>query len=199
MRLSLRFLRLFFFQLYILTSALFDTDNLSWFADHLQVLKTHPNSPRVTTSLYVTTASSSNANSADVSDAEDDRRALAVHGSGAVTAEKALRPSITTKHTFSSAASRDPEKNGTTTTKGGTRTSTSTDATGYSHGHLVLPGRPDTATLIREAVSTTPATGRVLVAACGPAGLMRTVRDVTASLIRGDGPGVELHCEQFGW
>ncbi|KAJ4395932.1 hypothetical protein N0V93_000148 [Gnomoniopsis smithogilvyi] len=169
-------------------------DNLSWFADHLQTLKTHPHSPKVTTSLYVTTAaSSSNPASADVSDAEDDRRALAVHGAGA--AEKTLRPSI---HTSSSS---DPEKTGAASSSHSSKTrhSTSTDATAHSHGHAILPGRPDTAALIREAVSSTPATGRVLVAACGPAGLMRTVRDVTAGLIRGDGPGVELHCEQFGW
>ncbi|KAJ4419243.1 hypothetical protein N0V82_005046 [Gnomoniopsis sp. IMI 355080] len=177
-------------------------DSLSWFADHLQTLKTHSHSPKVTTSLYVTTASSTNAPSVDVSDAEDDRRALAAHEDGAVTAEKETLGHSITNHTSSS--SSDPEKTGATTTTSsssnkGARTSTSTDATGYSHGHPVLPGRPDTATLIREAVSSTPATGRVLVAACGPAGLMRTVRDVTASLIRGDGPGVELHCEQFGW
>lgn len=55
------------------------------------------------------------------------------------------------------------------------------------------------ATLIRGAVSSTPASERVLVAACGPDGLMTVVRDTTANLIRGDGPGVELHCEQFGW
>lgn len=68
----------------------------------------------------------------------------------------------------------------------------------FAYG-AIKAGRPDTATLIREAVSSTPSTGRVLVAACGPAGLMRTVRDTTASLIRGDGPAVELHCEEFGW
>ncbi|ROV92348.1 hypothetical protein VMCG_09144 [Cytospora schulzeri] len=67
------------------------------------------------------------------------------------------------------------------------------------HSHSIKAGRPDTATLIREAVSSTPPHQRVLVAACGPDGLMRVVRDTTASLIRGDGPGVELHCEQFGW
>ena len=40
---------------------------------------------------------------------------------------------------------------------------------------------------------------RVMVAACGPAALMRCVRDETARAIGGDGPAVELHCEQFGW
>ncbi len=65
--------------------------------------------------------------------------------------------------------------------------------------HAVKAGRPDVGSLVRDAVSTTPPNQRVLVAACGPDGLMRVVRDTTARLIRGDGPAVELHCEQFGW
>jgi hypothetical protein len=65
--------------------------------------------------------------------------------------------------------------------------------------HAVTRGRPDAATLIREAVDATPRHRRVLVAACGPAGMMRAVRDTAADCIRPDGPGVELHCEQFGW
>lgn len=182
-------------------------DNLTWFADHLQTLKTHPHSPKVNTSLYVTTASSSNSTSADVSDAENTQRAPL----GAGAAEKdafssSSRPRPRPVVVTTTSSSSDPEKtgggsgsgSGTSSTKG-TRSSTSTNDTAYSHGHAIKPGRPDTATLIREAVLSTPATGRVLVAACGPAGLMTTVRDVTASLIRGDGPGVELHCEQFGW
>ena len=71
----------------------------------------------------------------------------------------------------------------------------------HAHGfeNAIKPGRPEMATLIRQAVEGTPSNQRVLVAACGPDGLMRVVRDTTARLIQGDGPGVELHCEQFGW
>ncbi len=65
--------------------------------------------------------------------------------------------------------------------------------------HTVSSGRPDTATLVMDAVRATPAEQRVLVAVCGPRALMKTVRNTTAKCIRGDGPGVELHCEQFGW
>lgn len=64
---------------------------------------------------------------------------------------------------------------------------------------LAKSGRPDTASLIRNEVARTPPNQRILVAACGPSGLMRVVRDTTAGCIRGDGPAVELHCEQFGW
>ena len=65
--------------------------------------------------------------------------------------------------------------------------------------HPVKTGRPDLAFVIRNAVTTTPSNQRVLVAACGPNSLMHVVRDITAGLIKTDGPGVELHCEQFGW
>jgi hypothetical protein len=65
--------------------------------------------------------------------------------------------------------------------------------------HAIKAGRPDAASLIRNAVDLTPRNQRVLVAACGPDGLMRIVRDTTAKLMVGDGPAVELHCEQFGW
>jgi hypothetical protein len=67
------------------------------------------------------------------------------------------------------------------------------------YDYAVKSGRPDAASLVRDAVKTTPHNQRVLVAACGPDGLMRIVRDTTAKLIVGDGPAVELHCEQFGW
>lgn len=69
----------------------------------------------------------------------------------------------------------------------------------HPYQHVVKAGRPDLASLIREAVNTTPPNQRVLVAGCGPDTLMRVIRDTTAKLIRTDGPAVELHCEQFGW
>lgn len=63
----------------------------------------------------------------------------------------------------------------------------------------VTAGRPDSATLIREVVNSTPPNQRVLIAACGPAGLMKITRDTTAAVIQANGPAVELHCEQFSW
>lgn len=195
------------------------SDNLSWFADHLQTLKTHTRSSKVNVSLYVTKAASSTPTRANSSDARDSR-----HSSTAIIQEsdgrdKALESGLTSP-TSSTAAEpaaalsaeeklseahrhhhhSDPEaalgRPRQDLERGGRRGSTSTSS---SHGHEVRAGRPDAATLIRDAVSSTPADGRVLVAACGPDGLMRVVRNTTASLIRGDGPGVELHCEQFGW
>lgn len=196
-------------------------DNLSWFAEHLQTLKTHANSPKVNVSLYVTkTSSSSTATTAESSDAEDARHAYATNESdekkvlGHQVHHQTQSTTIEEKGNHDSFdVADDAEKAVITTTiqhdgtpRHGPLTpsaSTSTDdlwrGGHHHHGHEVKAGRPDAATLIREAVSSTPAAGRVLVAACGPEGLMRVVRNTTASLIRGDGPGVELHCEQFGW
>jgi hypothetical protein len=82
----------------------------------------------------------------------------------------------------------------------GKGTAKTADVVSHSfYEYAVKAGRPDVASLIRDAVRTTPRNQRVLVAACGPDGLMRVVRDTTAKLIVGDGPAVELHCEQFGW
>lgn len=125
--------------------------------------------------------------------------------------EKALERGIITTNTNIKGHNNttpDPEKALTSPSNYQRTPSDASLATTYSaagsstaddHRDVLKSGRPDTATLIREAVRSTPTNQRVLVAACGPDGLMRVVRDTTASLIRGDGPGVELHCEQFGW
>ncbi|KAF4468407.1 ferric-chelate reductase [Fusarium albosuccineum] len=63
----------------------------------------------------------------------------------------------------------------------------------------VLYGRPNVASLVHGAVESVPADKRVLVMGCGPRGLISAVRNATAECIMADGPGVELHCEQFGW
>lgn len=86
-----------------------------------------------------------------------------------------------------------------TTTITTTTAAVAADAATRGPCPLIKAGRPDAATLIREVVGSTPATQKVLVAACGPAGLMKVTRNTTASVIRADGPAVELHCEQFGW
>ncbi|CAN8106228.1 unnamed protein product [Discula destructiva] len=181
--------------------------NLSWFADHLQTLKAHPHSPNVTTSLHVSESSAlSNANTADSSDTEDsdpNRHGNNNNNNNSSSSEKAHAGDTTA----SFATAQDPEKHHPVRfghnhrhqqQRQQPRPRTSDDSY-HHHGHPVKPGRPDAAALIREAVASTPTTGRVLVAACGPDGLLRTVRDVTAGLIRGDGPSVELHCEKFGW
>lgn len=164
------------------------TENLSWFASHLQTLRTHPHSPKVNVSLYVTAASS--VESLDTTTDEEGHGQTNIEKSEIATSP--ISP-VAVASPQSSLADIDPEK-----ATDLARHHSANSSTGSSYG-AIKAGRPDTATLIREAVLSTPTTGRVLVAACGPHTLMRTVRDTTASLIRGDGPAVELHCEEFGW
>ncbi|KAK7746353.1 hypothetical protein SLS53_002312 [Cytospora paraplurivora] len=160
-------------------------DNLEWFSKHLQTLRTHDHSPKVNVSLYTTRASGT-------TDSDTDSRGSV--GSSEHTINSPSRPihghdEKALEHGIVPATSEDSMA-----------TAYSLASAGSTQLHRdIKAGRPDTAALIREAVSSTPSHQRVLVAACGPDGLMRVVRDTTASLIRGDGPGVELHCEQFGW
>lgn len=63
----------------------------------------------------------------------------------------------------------------------------------------VVYTRPDVSAILRSRITETPFEKRVLVLGCGPDKLMTEVRNTTAECIRGQGPSVELHCEQFGW
>ncbi|KAK4154164.1 ferric reductase NAD binding domain-containing protein [Chaetomidium leptoderma] len=198
-------------------------ENLSWFKEQLDLLRTHAHSPKVNISLYVTRASSSTSDlpsgSGSGSGSGSDDHTAGFDSSSEGTASPPLSP-----------VGSDPEKNGTQVApsalrwpsltqgdleketgatmetrvdhSGASGKDTASTAAAVSHTfveHAVKAGRPDAASLIRDALKVTPRNQRVLVAACGPDGLMRVVRDTTAKLIVGDGPAVELHCEQFGW
>ncbi|KAF4966886.1 hypothetical protein FSARC_5499 [Fusarium sarcochroum] len=65
-------------------------------------------------------------------------------------------------------------------------------------GLPITYGRPNVPGLIRDEVRKAAATERVLVMACGPAGLMREVNNTAASCIKVRGPDVDIHCEKFG-
>lgn len=202
-------------------------DNLTWFSQHLNTLRTHEHSPKVNVSLYVTAAPANDSaeqrrGSVLISDIRHMNRAATTTSSGQASIrslskasdehemhEKALSQGIfTIENKDRDPTTADPEKTLGLRNHRQRMPSDSSLATAYSaagsstadeHRDVLKPGRPDTASLIREAVQSTSQHQRVLVAACGPNGLMRVVRDTTASLISGDGPGVELHCEQFGW
>ena len=59
--------------------------------------------------------------------------------------------------------------------------------------------RPDVEVFIRTIIGESLPDQRVLVLGCGPSRLMQAVRNTSANCISGEGPAVELHCEQFGW
>ena len=191
------------------------SENLSWFREQLDVLRTHAHSPLVNVSLYVTRASSSISDSPSGNESSDNatRSDSSSEGAespplspvGADLEKDAIQIPSSSARRWPSAAedALEKEMGGTIETRVGKSgkddmTSTATVPRTYFE-HAIKSGRPDAASLIRDAVKTTPRNQRVLVAACGPDGLMRIVRDTTAKLIVGDGPAVELHCEQFGW
>ncbi|KAH6842565.1 ferric reductase NAD binding domain-containing protein [Chaetomium sp. MPI-CAGE-AT-0009] len=191
-------------------------ENLSWFKEQLELLRTHAHSPKVNVSLYVTRAptstsdlpseneSSEHVGHSDSSSDGADSPPLSPAGSDL---EKNTRQTTTPARWQSlSHGSHAKEMGSTIETQvkhsGAVEEKSTTGAEVVSHTFFEYPvktGRPDAASLIRDAVTTTPRNQRVLVAACGPDGLMHVVRDTTAKLIVGDGPAVELHCEQFGW
>ncbi|KAK0615041.1 ferric reductase NAD binding domain-containing protein [Bombardia bombarda] len=187
-------------------------ENLSWFREHLDALKSHEHSPKVNVSLYVTRAPSSPSDSphgsgTNLESSQSRSSQSSVGGSSTPTmppshsdAEKSMpqlpQPTHHLERELERAMGSHTDHKEATIRKEGETTLTSHSSYG---DHAIKPGRPDVASLIREAVTSTPANQRVLVAACGPDGLMRVVRNTTAKLIRGDGPAVELHCEQFDW
>ena len=151
---------------------------MSWFDDQLHTLKTHTFTSRVKTILCVTRHS------------EPESLHLPANGRpyqpalrSASSAEVSLEPPLE-HHRPELSSEKDFE----------TRPSLP-----KAQGYTVTHGRPDVATLIQDAVAKTGHKQRVLVAACGPEGLMNVVRQATSPLIQWGGPGVELHCEQFGW
>ena len=62
----------------------------------------------------------------------------------------------------------------------------------------IEPGRPDFHAGISKVVEESTVDNRVLVAACGPGGLVDGVRDAVKRNTKKSGPSVELHVEAFG-
>ncbi|KAK8098403.1 uncharacterized protein PG998_013889 [Apiospora kogelbergensis] len=145
-------------------------DNLSWFAEHLNAIRSHAHAPRVALKIHATREVSSST----------DTSAVAVDDS-----------SLRKTETVIEGGAEELSKVRTAVHRTGTNVSV--------HDVPVEQGRPDIAALIRSAIATVGRDQRVLVAACGPDKLMKVVRNTTAECIAVDGPAVELHCEQFGW
>ncbi len=63
----------------------------------------------------------------------------------------------------------------------------------------ISTGRPNIPSMISSIVKNVKLDERVVVAACGPEGLVNVARNATARCVRAGGRSVELHVEQFGW
>jgi len=62
----------------------------------------------------------------------------------------------------------------------------------------IYQGRPDVASIITETVAGADKHDRMVVAVCGPGGMMLDARKSVAENIKVDGPSLELHSEHFG-
>ncbi|KAI0146941.1 ferric reductase NAD binding domain-containing protein [Xylariaceae sp. FL1272] len=169
-------------------------DNIAWFAQHLNNLMLHEHSPKIAFKLYLTRLPSTGPTLAPAPHT--------ISQSSRTSTEVALVPSTDEKHVVSAQTSsstlrdKDLEKAGTRPVLSGIEEIPK--AIDYSH-LPVTHGRPDIDAMIKEAIASATKEQRVLIAACGPAGLVNAVRNTTANCISVRGPAIELHCEEFGW
>ncbi|OLN82296.1 Ferric/cupric reductase transmembrane component 2-like protein 7 [Colletotrichum chlorophyti] len=179
---------------------------LQWFAGHLRTIREafDANSPMM---LFVTRAPGSQGSSELSTATPEDKRS----NDGAITSE-ASTPLTTSSEKFDPSnlsqpppkiitkVISDPEKSGAESDANSPVSPVEhVDVAGGTLGIPIIHSRPDVGSMLRDMISQTPADQRVLVVGCGPDSLMEQVRNNTAYSIRGSGPAVTLHCEQFGW
>ncbi|KOS20434.1 putative ferric reductase transmembrane component [Escovopsis weberi] len=148
-------------------------EHLTWFASHLDTLR---QDDRVFLQLYITRSSGP-------------QTALDTPPSPSECSESDRSEKQQWPRRAATCRSLDSEK------------SLSLDAASVASalGEYVVRERPDVPCLVRTAIEGTPPDRRILVMSCGPEALARDVRNTAAACIRRGGPGVELHCQQFGW
>ncbi|PTB69974.1 hypothetical protein BBK36DRAFT_151836 [Trichoderma citrinoviride] len=172
--------------------------HLSWFASHLDTLA---KDDRVELQLYVTRTSEKKADDEtglESAPATPPSERDVEKAEPAVRAEPLMSSSSESSLPSTSSSSSSVPKSIRDETDS-TQNTAPVDTQPHAYSNFIRRGRPEMPALIRTIIEETPAEERVLVLGCGPDGLMAQVRNTTAACIRSDGPGVELHCEQFGW
>ncbi|KAI5855005.1 ferric reductase NAD binding domain-containing protein [Durotheca rogersii] len=172
-------------------------DNLTWFTQHLSNLRSHTHAPKVALKVHITNfepAASSNT-------LEDAERAPGAGTLTEVISKSGLERGTDSEYpTFSAAASSTATRYDSDKEERDMGQRSEVASSTSSVVDLpIIAGRPDTETEIKNAVQSLTKNQRVLIAACGPDSLTTVVRNVAASCISVNGPGVEVHCEQFGW
>ncbi|KAI1336563.1 ferric reductase NAD binding domain-containing protein [Xylariaceae sp. FL0016] len=172
-------------------------DNLKWFTQHLNNLRSHTHASRIALKLHLTRLSATS----PITPALD---TLSRSISGTSVESSAISPMTPLEKSTGHPAISAPASLATLreiSEKDEVKDVYihHTSASLSSSDLPILHGRPDTESLIRAAIESVGREQRVLVAACGPAALLDVVRNTTASCVQVNGPAVELHCEQFGW
>jgi NAD(P)H-flavin reductase len=160
----------------------FRTESLSWFSKELMELQA---SPRVTIALHSTRPNCTQSPSSPISPLDENPSVLQLENTSPIPKSSTQQGDL-----LSRAFSADPEKH--LSPQHGTPLDFSTSLE-------ILHGRPDVEALIKDVVAKAGKDERVLIAACGPEGLMWSVRRTAAGCITAGGASVELYCEQFGW
>ncbi|KAI1353520.1 ferric reductase NAD binding domain-containing protein [Xylaria sp. FL0043] len=173
-------------------------ESIEWFTQHLQDLLTHECAPKIGLKIHLTRVKTITkiAKVARIPRLSSQIFAV-IESKPDSNSEKGFNSSrLSTEASSVAVRDEDPEKHDTISIV------ESIAAVPSTAGGLNIPiryGRPDIESSVREAIVSVSKNKRVLVAACGPTGLVNTVRNTTARCISVDGPSVELHCEQFGW
>ncbi|KAI0110858.1 ferric reductase NAD binding domain-containing protein [Nemania sp. FL0031] len=169
-------------------------DNMAWFTQHLNNLITHECAPKITFGLHLTRLEATETASSPIPRSPS-QISTTVPSKPPSTLEKNIESPPLSKQTSAVALREKEQKNIIETEESIGVIPPAADGSSLP----VTYGRPNIEALVREAILSVDKDKRVLIAACGPTGLVNTVRNTTASCIRVDGPSVELHCEQFGW
>ncbi|KAI1764445.1 ferric reductase NAD binding domain-containing protein [Hypoxylon sp. FL1150] len=172
-------------------------DNLTWFTEHLNTLRNHYHSPKVSLKVHVTRLASSPLAPGSSSIARTSASGSSTDLAPSASAEL---EKVVDLSTASGQISAGPTPYQSDREERFSQRHVEIASSTASMVDLpIIVGRPDTGALIRSAVGSVGRDQRVLVAACGPDGLIKVVRNVAAGCISVDGPAIEVHCEQFGW
>ncbi|KAH6899786.1 ferric reductase NAD binding domain-containing protein [Thelonectria olida] len=164
---------------------------IAWFSEHLNVLK---NDPRITIHIYVTRQSDmqildKNLTHTSTSSPSGNTFFAAFDSEKAHVSKLVIPPPRT-----------DLEKDMEKDTLSPVESPISpTDTIEQLTDFPITYHRPDVSALIKTQVEGSEPDESLLIMGCGPQRLMTAVRNATAENVRADGPGIELHCEQFGW
>lgn len=156
-----------------------------WFSEHISTLR---GDPRVSFHFHITGSTAPQAVTSSGQTTPRDDYTL--------EAEKNIMTKQIVPHlqTQESVMSIDSEKSITT------RGAPVTVIANVNHqGAHFSYGRPDVSKMLCAEMDSMGANEHVLVMGCGPQGLMKEVRNTTASRIQPGTASVELHCEEFGW
>ncbi|KAK5632074.1 hypothetical protein RRF57_007788 [Xylaria bambusicola] len=169
-------------------------ENINWFTQHLNNLINHDCAPKLSMKIHLTRAKMIDSTPATNSGLlphmfpDSEPKFLSA-------LEKEMQLGSSTDSSSASLRERDSERNIQSDSGSMKGSASALDKLNLP----IIHGRPDIKTSVREAILSAGKDERVLVAVCGPTGLVDTVRNTTASCISLGGPSVELHCEQFGW